>query len=160
MTIAHKTKSKITKVFKKYGESLLIRDGDNNITASFGTLTNSSFKQNVNDYKLEFHGATDVEQLLLANLKIAKQHLIKWSCVICNKFAEIHHIKHVYKTLQNKKPGSFNAYLEAMRLVNRKTLPLCKYHQNLVHSGEYDGESLLNLLKKKGLVLIKQKRKF
>jgi hypothetical protein len=46
---------------------------------------------------------------------------------------------------QNKKPGFFNAYLEAMRLVNRKTLPLCKYHHNLVHSGEYDGESLSNL---------------
>ena len=75
----------------------------------------------------------------------------------------MHHIKHVRKTLQKKKPGSFNAYLEAMRLVNRKTLPLYKSHHHAVHSGNYDGDSLSNLfksLKKKGLVSIKQKRNY
>lgn len=162
MSVAHKTKSKITEVFKKYGESLFIRDGNNNIIASFGILTNSTFKKNINGYKLEFPGAMDVEQLLFANLKVAKQHLIKWPCVICGKLAEMHHIKHVRKTLQRKKPGSFNAYLEAMRLVNRKTLPLCDYHHDLVHSGKYDGESLSNLFesfKKKGVGFNKAKAK-
>jgi len=45
MTIAHKTKSKITKVFKKYGDKLLIRDSNNKLIASFGILTNSTFKK-------------------------------------------------------------------------------------------------------------------
>lgn len=74
----------------------------------------------------------------------------------------MHHIKHVRKTLQKKKPGSFNAYLEAMRLVNRKTLPLCKFHHHIVHSGKYDGDSLSNLFKsfkKKGVGFNKAKAK-
>lgn len=147
MTIAHKTKSKITKVFKKYGNKLLIRYGNNEIIASFGILTNSTFKKNVNSYKLEFLSSTNVEQLLLLNLKVAKQHLINWPCAICGEPAEMHHMKHVRKSLQKKRPGSFNAYLEAMRLVNRKTLPLCKLHHDEVHSGKYDGDSLSNLFK-------------
>ena len=160
MSIAHKTKSKITKVFKKYSENLLIRDGNNKIIASFGTLTNSTFKKGIRSYELELPNAVDVEQLLFANLKVAKQHLIKWPCAICGGPAEMHHIKHVRKSLQKKKPGSFDAYLEAMRLVNRKTLPLCKSHHNQVHSGKYDGESLSNLFesfKKKGIGFNKAK---
>lgn len=162
MTIAHKTKSKITKVFKKYGDKLLIRDSDNKIIASFGILTNLTFKKNVNSYKLEFLNTINVEQLLLSNLKIAKQHLIKWPCAICGAPAEMHHIKHVRKTLQKKKPESFNAYLEAMRLVNRKTLPLCKFHHHTVHTGKYDGDSLSNLFKsfkEKGVGFNKAKAK-
>ena len=54
----------------------------------------------------------------------------------------MHHIKHVRKILQKKKPDSFNAYLEAMRLVNRKTLPVCSFHHKLIHDGKYDGISL------------------
>jgi len=102
----------------------------------------------------------DVEQLLFANLKVAKQHLIKWPCVICGCPAEMHHIKHVRKALQKKKPGSFDAFLEAMRLVNRKTLPLCIPHHKQVHAGKYDGESLSSLFeffKEKGVGFNKAK---
>lgn len=59
----------------------------------------------------------------------------------------MHHVKHVRKVLKSKKPNSFNAYLEAMRLVNRKTLPLCKKHHLQVHQGIYDGTSLKKLFK-------------
>ena len=66
--------------------------------------------------------------------------------VICgDPTAEMHHVQHVRKVLQKKKPGSYNAYLEAMRLVNRKTLPVCKRHHQMIHSGEYDGKSLRSL---------------
>lgn len=54
----------------------------------------------------------------------------------------MHHIKHVRKILQKKKPDSYNYYLEVMRLTNRKTIPVCFYHHNLIHSGKYDGVSL------------------
>lgn len=57
----------------------------------------------------------------------------------------MHHIKHVRKVLKNKKTESFDAYLESMRLLNRKTLPVCKKHNNIIHRGEYDGEFLKNL---------------
>jgi hypothetical protein len=67
--------------------------------------------------------------------------MIRWRCVICQSPAEMHHLKHVRKVLNKKVPNSFNAYLEAMRIVNRKTLPVCKEHHNMIHRGEYDGTS-------------------
>lgn len=57
----------------------------------------------------------------------------------------MHYIKHVRKVLKKKKPGTFDMYLEAMRLVNRKTLPVCKRHHVMIYSGQYDGESLKSL---------------
>jgi len=54
----------------------------------------------------------------------------------------MHHIKHVRQVLKKKSPKSFNAYLEAMRLVNRKTLPVCREHHLQIHCGNYDGVSL------------------
>jgi hypothetical protein len=57
----------------------------------------------------------------------------------------MHHVKHVKKTLRKKVPGSFNAYLEAMRIVNRKTLPVCRKNHLQIHKGEYDAVSLKQL---------------
>ena len=144
MTIAHKTKSKVPKVFKKYGKNLSITDKNNKVIASFGSLSNKEFKNSIGNSS--FMKVPDVDNLLIENIKIAKQHFIKWPCVICgDPKAEMHHVKHVRKVLQKKKPGSYNAYLEAMRLVNRKTLPVCKRHHQMIHSGEYDGKSLRSL---------------
>jgi hypothetical protein len=91
MTIAHKTKSKVSKVFDRYGANLTIKDGKNKIISSYGILTNSNFKKTVSSSRIEFTSVTSIEQLLFANLKIAKQHLIKWPCVICGEPAEMHH---------------------------------------------------------------------
>ena len=55
------------------------------------------------------------------------------------------HVKHVRRTLAKKKSGTCDFYLEAMRLVNRKTLPVCKFHHGLIHAGKYNGESLKSL---------------
>jgi len=112
MTIAHKTKSKISKVFKKYGHSLCVTDGHDKKIANFGVLTNAKFKRNIKDYNLPNLCVTDVEQLLLANLRIAKKQIVRLPCVICGEpNTVIHHIKHVHKALRKKKPGSFNYYL-------------------------------------------------
>lgn len=49
-----------------------------------------------------------------------------------------------------------------MRLVNRKTLPVCKHHQNSIHAGKYDGDSLSNLFnsfKKNGVGFNKNRAK-
>jgi hypothetical protein len=71
--------------------------------------------------------------------------MIHWTCVICQEPAEMHHIKHVRKRLVKHKPKTFNAYLEALRLVNRKTLPVCRLHHDMIHKGQYNGESLKSL---------------
>jgi len=43
MTIAHKTKSKVSKVFKKYGSELTITDSKNKVIASFDVFSNANF---------------------------------------------------------------------------------------------------------------------
>lgn len=148
MTIAHKTKSKVPKVFKKYGLSLSITNHGNKVIGNFGVLTNATFKRNIKNFVTSNLCVVDVEQLLLANLRIAKKQIIRSPCVICGDLnTEMHHIKHVRKTLQRTQPGSFNYYLEVMRLTNRKTIPVCRHHHKLIHSGKYDGVSLKNVFK-------------
>ena len=138
MTIAHKTKSKVPKVFKKYGEDLVCTDNENRTIAKFGSLSNSEFKRGVKSSS--FITIPDPSVLLLENLKYARQHLIKWPCVICGGPAVMHHKKHIRKALKKLKPGTYNYWLTAMRLVNRKTLPVCKPHHKDIHDGKYDGE--------------------
>jgi len=47
MTIAHKTKTKISKVFKKYSVGLFITDENNKKIAEFGSLSKVRFKRNI-----------------------------------------------------------------------------------------------------------------
>jgi group II intron reverse transcriptase/maturase len=147
MTIAQKTKSKISKIFKKYGDSLAIKNSKNKIISSYGSLSNALLKKLSAGQFLNTGPSSNIESLLFKHLKLAKLSMIHWPCVICGNQAEMHHVKHVRKVLKEKKPQSFNAYLEAMRLVNRKTLPLCKEHHLQVHKGIYDGVSLKKLFK-------------
>lgn len=77
MTIAQKTKSKVSKVFKKYGLNLQITNMHNKVIAKFGSLTNADFEHNIKNYKPANSCATNVEHLLFANLRIAKKQMQK-----------------------------------------------------------------------------------
>nr|YP_009495515.1 reverse transcriptase [Psammoneis japonica]AWQ64245.1 reverse transcriptase [Psammoneis japonica] len=143
MTIAHKTKSKVSKVFKKFGNDLVCTDSENKTIAKFGSLSNSEFKKGVkNSFPITIPNPS---VLLMKNLKFAKQHLIKWPCVVCGSPAVMHHVKHIRKALKKLKPNTYNYWLTAMRLVNRKTLPVCTRHHKDIHDGIYSGESLRSL---------------
>ena len=52
MTIAHKTKTKITKIFKKYSYDIVVINHYNNKIATFESITNSKFKNNPNNLRL------------------------------------------------------------------------------------------------------------
>jgi len=155
MTIAQKTKSKTPKVFKKYGRNLVVTDKDNKEVANFRILTGKNFKRNVKSYSGSNLVVTDVKQLLLANLRIAKKQIVREPCIICgDPNTEMHHVKHVRKILTKKKPGSYDYYLEVMRLTNRKAIPVCQHHHNLIHAGKCNGVSLKTVFqnfKKEGI---------
>lgn len=72
MTITHKTKSKVPKVFNKYGFNLCVKNEDGRKIAKFGFLSNSQFKPNIKSYVFLDWSVTDIEQLFFANLCIAK----------------------------------------------------------------------------------------
>ena len=58
---------------------------------------------------------TDIEQLLLANLRIAKKQIIRLPCFICGEQnAVMHHIKHVRKALQKKQNDSLEDMADVM----------------------------------------------
>jgi len=145
MTIAHKTKSKVPKVFAKYGDELKVTDAKGKVISFYGSLSNAAIKsKSVNDFTNN-DVVPSIENLLFKHLKLAKIHLTHSPCVICGKPAEMQHIKHVRHVLKKKSPKSYNAYLEAMRLLNRKTLPVCREHHLQIHSGNYAGVSLKKL---------------
>ena len=90
----------------------------------------------------------NIQTLIFRNLKLARASTIKFACAICGELeTEMHHIHHVRKTLKTKKKKSLYYFLEAMRLVNRKTIPLCKKHHRDVHNGIYDGIALSKVFK-------------
>jgi retron-type reverse transcriptase len=97
MTIAHKTKSKVSKVFKKYGDKLEIKDGSNKKIASYGVLTNRSFKKNLTEYRNGLTVTNNIENLLMQHLNVVKNKIITEPNVIYSAPAEIHHIKNVHK---------------------------------------------------------------
>lgn len=148
ITIAHKTKSKVPKVFKKYGSNLCITNNHGKEIVKFGLLTNSQFKCNIKNHVYSNLCVTDVEQLLFTNLRIAKKQIVRLPCVICGEpNAIMYRIQHGRQILQKNKPGSFNYYLEMMRLTNRKTVSVCSHHHKLIHLGKYDGLSLRTIFK-------------
>lgn len=110
ITIAHKTKSKVPKVFKKYGSLLSVSDSNNKVVCSFGKLSNAFFTRLDNKEDVFYHEVS-VESLLISNLKIARNHMIRWPCSICgDENSEIHHIRHVKKALIKKRKNTFNYY--------------------------------------------------
>lgn len=72
MTIAHKTKSKISKVLKKYGLNLIIQDKNNKNIAEWSILSNASFKRNVCNYNSENLVAIDQKQFLFSSLHVTQ----------------------------------------------------------------------------------------
>lgn len=77
MTIAHKTKSSVPKIFKKYGDSLRISNANNQIITEYGSLSNSSFKNISITQPLGVETPPDVEKLLFKHLKLAKFTVVR-----------------------------------------------------------------------------------
>lgn len=76
MTLAHKTKSKTPKIFKKYGNELTLKDQKGKIIATFGKYEGKSFKHqrfNRKDVVIK----RDIQHLLLDNLRVARKHMVE-----------------------------------------------------------------------------------
>jgi group II intron reverse transcriptase/maturase len=74
MTIAHKTKSKVSKVFAKHGDELKVIDAKGKVISFYGFLSNADIKRkSVNDF-INNDALPSVENLLFKHLKLAKTH--------------------------------------------------------------------------------------
>jgi retron-type reverse transcriptase len=154
MTIAHKTKSKISKVFAKYGNELSVIDVEGKITISYGSLSNAIIKRKSTNNFFNYDGVLSVENLFFKHLKLGKVQVTHKPCVICGKPAEMHYIKHVIQVLKKKSFTIFNVYFKIMRFVNRKTILICKEHHLQICNGNYDKvflKKLFEILKSKSI---------
>lgn len=143
MTLAHKHKTKISKIFQKYGNELIFTKNNGAVYAQYGVFDPLSFKERMH-LTSNVLPENDFEHLLKKNLKLAKKSLLKLSCIICGSSpAELYHIEQVKNVLENKK--FYNVYVEACSIIKRKTLPLCKKHQLEMHNNIYDEISLKNM---------------
>lgn len=136
MTLAHRHRSTSSKIFKKHGKRLEIRDpkGDHTkIIASFPYHT--SWK--VTDRKWQM-AKTFKDPFTVYASRVSRTRLNK-PCCICQsrKKVEMHHVKHVRK--QGHRYAGFQA---EMALLNRKQVPLCRQCHIGVHQGIYDGIKL------------------
>lgn len=78
MIIAHKIKSKIPKVFKKYGDDVCIIDNKDNPLVEFGSLIDTKFKKKF--FKKLILTPSGVDRLLADGLKWVKTPMVIWPC--------------------------------------------------------------------------------
>jgi len=79
MTIAHKTKSKISKIFKKYGVNITILNENNEKLVYFGKYKSDKLKKqlhNLRNLPVKYL-YKNVQDILNNNLKFAKMSIVK-----------------------------------------------------------------------------------
>jgi len=156
-TLARKHQMSMRQIFKKFGNNLHIVSEKQVKIKEVSLRTDLNWKNNPQDFKVK-KGNNNPELTtylkgLLNHRKITKSNLGK-PCAICGSFekVEMHHLKHIRKS--GVKYGGFDKY---MGILNRKQLPLCKFHHQEVHRGHYDG---VNLRDKENIVLNNSKKQF
>jgi group II intron reverse transcriptase/maturase len=134
MTLSHRHRSTVRKIFAKHGKTLKVSNSDTEINFPYQT------KWSVKDRKWQN------KQLFIDPFEIYANHVsrsqLKKKCQICRSkdFVQMHHVKHVRKN--GVRYGGFH---KEMALLNRKQIPLCKKCHKKVHLGLYDNISLKNL---------------
>lgn len=148
-TLCHKHQITIRHLLKKYGIPITVYNHKHKTTTTLLTCKNywNQLEKTVTKIKNNlFNKITDPELLatsnFLNNKKIyfrTKQSL-KSCCIICGTFynIEIHHIKHY------RKQGTNTGFQKVMSLLQRRQVPVCKFHHQKIHAGEYDGNISLN----------------
>jgi group II intron reverse transcriptase/maturase len=129
LTLALKYKIRTMRAaFNKFGPQLASPDG-----VKLNIPTN--FKQ-----KLGFNKAVkgDGDNLMKGtwSSKVTKSNLFK-SCLLCGSKSEVemHHVRAVKDVRQKMRTGNAT-YDDWMGAMNRKQIPLCKYHHRSLHAGK------------------------
>jgi group II intron reverse transcriptase/maturase len=134
-TVAHKERSSVAKVFRKYGKHITFTKPNGRAVCFFDA---------------------PLTQVKKAKTKAEVDTVPSWgprrtqtrlqdSCAICGspERVEMHHVRHIRKRGQAVR--GFSLYLAA---INRKQLPVCHACHRDIHRGKYDGESLASIQKR------------
>jgi len=129
-TLARKLKLNTAKVFKKFGKSISVKVTDTKIIklacpSTLGKGVGNRFK------KAEF------DPLATTRWKIRTISSLDKDCIIrgAKDKIEMHHIRSL-------KTSETRSYVQQLKAMNRKQIPVCKDCHDKIHSGEYDGVAL------------------
>jgi group II intron reverse transcriptase/maturase len=130
-TVARKLRLNTAKVIKKFGKefTLQITPTKTKTLAFPSTLKNDPEK---NVFKI-----AEFDPMATTYWKIRTVSSLDRDCIICGakERIEMHHIR----GLKNAAPRT---YLEQMRAMKRKQIPVCKQCHDKIHKGHYDCEAL------------------
>jgi group II intron reverse transcriptase/maturase len=139
-TLAHKFKTSMRKIFRKYGKNLCFHWQLPN-----GTIREIAFKENT-DWSVQCDAymvnPPNIDQLRW-HVTLRTRSKLGFPCLICGseKDVEMHHVRHIRK-MGVRPPTGFTA---VMRALNRKQVPVCHDCHWKIHRGEYDGIRLQDL---------------
>jgi group II intron reverse transcriptase/maturase len=127
MTLGHRHRKSISKIFAKHGKTLSVKIPNTNKKVSFPYKT--SWK--LSERKWLRGKRVSIPTIRYANL--VSQSSLGLPCVICDSDEgpiEMHHVKHV-----RKEGFRYKGFHEQMALLNRKQVPLCKECHHKLYSG-------------------------
>lgn len=148
-TFAQKYRTSIKKFFKKHRSPLTMQYEKNKTITLITVKTYWPLLEPTVQKMIKNLRSNSPNQELLASsdfLNNSKtfwrtQFKFKGRCVICGckDQVEIHHIKHIKNSKEKE------GFARIMSLLNRKQIPVCKFHHKAIHDGKYDNISLSEL---------------
>jgi len=140
-TLAHKFKTSLPQVFKRFGKPIhvMVRNSDGKErTVAFFLNHDWSRKRDA------FTTGNPAIDLLQTTIRLRTRSKLGKPCCICNETGQtvMHHVRHIRKLSDKKEPTGFNRVLRAL---NRKQIPVCPTCHGKIHRGTYDGLKLGDL---------------
>jgi len=132
-TLAHKERSSVSKVFRKYGKDIVFKK-PNGRKIHF-------FNQPLKQVKKAKEPVVNVDIIPTWGPRRTRTRLLD-NCAICDSPEQVvmHHVRHIRK--RGQKVQGFTLYLAA---INRKQIPVCRKCHQEIHNGKYDGASLSSI---------------
>lgn len=137
-TLAHKFKTSLPKVFKRFGKPMHVTVRNNNGKERIVAFSlNHDWSRNRDAFSI---GIPTID-LLQTTVWLRTRSKLGNPCCICNEAGQtvMHHVRHIRKLSDMKEPTGFNRILRAL---NRKQIPVCTPCHEKIHRGIYDGLKL------------------
>jgi hypothetical protein len=138
-TLAHKHKTKVRKIFQRYGNALAVsppHDRSKKVSLALQTNWTSDPKRFLSAARKDGRQA---EGVINFNIRLRTRSKLGRSCVICGSDdgVAMHHLKHVRRV--GAKTDGFD---RVKATINRKQISVCRTCHQRIHNGEYDGKKL------------------
>lgn len=135
-TLAHKEGSSVSKIFRKYGKDITYQK-PNGRRIHFFNRPLTQVKR--------AKGTPGQSDVIPRGWPRKTQTRLMDECAICGspEKVEMHHVRHIRK--RGERVQGFTLYMAA---INRKQIPVCHKCHREIHSGQYDGASLSEIVKR------------